>query len=594
MIKNRLIDDEELEKPFNRDQFKRLLRYMKPYKKELLVTLILMIIAAVCGLLGPLFLQKAIDDYIEVANYRGLTIITLLFLGTNFVNMVCMKQRVYIMSLVGQKVLYRMRQDLFDHIQTLSFTFFDTRPAGKILVRIINDVNSLGDLLTNGIINVLTDFFTLILAIVIMVYIDAKLTLITLCTVPILIILVGLLKRRIRHRWQEVRKKSSNMNAYLHENLAGMRVTQAFVRQTETGELYNELSGDIFNSWMSAIKINNLFWPGIELVSALGIMLVYLFGMEFLDNGTVTVGVLVAFSGYVWRIWQPINNLANFYNSLLVAMASTERIFELLDTEPDIKDEPGAYLLPEIQGEVRFHNIEFYYEIEKPVLKDVDFIVKPGETIALVGPTGAGKSTIVNLLSRFYDPIEGEVLIDGHDIKRVTLNSLRKQMGVMLQDSFIFSGTIMDNIRYGKLDATDEEVMNAAKVVNAHDFISEMEKGYHTEVNERGSRLSQGQKQLISFARALLADPRILILDEATSSIDTQTEILVQEGLAQLLKGRTSFVIAHRLSTIRNADRIMVIDEGTILEAGSHDELIEHRGNYYELYKSQYKFLNAV
>jgi ATP-binding cassette subfamily B multidrug efflux pump len=593
-MKNRIIDEEKLEQPFNKEQFIRLLGYMKPFTKQIIITLLLMIVAAISGLLGPYFLQVAIDEYIEVANYKGLTLITLLFLGTNLINMACMKQRVYIMSLVGQKVLYRIRQDLFEHIQDLSFTFYDTRPAGKILVRIINDVNSLGDLLTNGIINVLTDFFTLIIAIIIMAYINLKLTLVTMSTVPLLMILVGVLKRRIRRRWQEVRKKNSNMNAYLHESLAGMRVTQAFVREPETRQLYNELSGDIFTTWMDAIKLNNLFWPGIELIGALGVVLVYIFGVGSLDSNTVSVGVLVAFIGYVWRIWQPINNLANFYNSLLMAMASTERIFELLDTKPDIKDEEGAYPIPDIQGEVRFENLEFYYDPEKPVLKGVDFVVKPGETIALVGPTGAGKSTIVNLISRFYDPIKGRVLIDGHDIKGVTLNSLRKQMGVMLQDSFIFSGTIMDNIRYGKLDATDEEVMNAAKVVNAHGFISEMEKGYYTEVKERGSRLSQGQKQLISFARALLADPRILILDEATSSIDTQTEILVQQGLAQLLKGRTSFVIAHRLSTIRNADRIMIVDEGTILESGNHDELIKKKGIYYNLYKAQYKFLNAV
>ncbi|NLI60576.1 MAG: ABC transporter ATP-binding protein [Clostridiales bacterium] len=594
MLKNRLIDDEELEKPFNFEQFKRLIAYMKPYRKHIAITLLLMIVASICGLLGPVFLQVAIDDYIEIADYRGLTIITLLFLATNFINMLCMRQRVYIMSMVGQKILYRMRQDLFEHIQTLSFTFYDSRPAGKILVRIINDVNSLGDLLSNGIINVLTDIFTLIIAIGIMAYIDVRLTLVTLSTVPLLVILLGLLKKRVRLRWQEVRKKSSNMNAYLHENLAGMRITQAFVRQTETGKLYNELSSNIFKTWMAAIKMNNLFWPGIEIIAALGIALVYIFGFRFMDSGTMTVGVLVAFSGYVWRIWQPINTLANFYNSLLMAMASTERIFELLDTKPDIKDEPDAYSLPQIQGEVRFDNLEFYYDPDKPVLKNVAFTVKAGETIALVGPTGAGKSTIVNLISRFYDPINGKVLIDGHDIKNVTLDSLRKQMGVMLQDSFIFSGTIMDNIRYGKLDASDEEVMNAARVVNAHEFISQMEKGYYTEVNERGSKLSQGQKQLISFARALLADPRVLILDEATSSIDTQTEILVQKGLEQLLKGRTSFVIAHRLSTIRNADRIMVIDQGTVLEAGSHDELIEQKGVYYDLYKAQYKYLNAV
>ena len=463
-MKNRIIDDEKLEQPFNKEQFIRLLGYMKPYTKQIIITLILMIVAAISGLLGPYFLQIAIDEYIEVANYNGLTIITLLFLATNLINMVCMKQRVYIMSLVGQKVLYRIRQDLFEHIQGLSFTFYDTRPAGKILVRIINDVNSLGDLLTNGIINVLTDFFTLIIAIMIMAYINLKLTLVTLSTVPLLMVLVGVLKRRIRRRWQEVRKKNSNMNAYLHESLAGMRVTQAFVREPETRQLYNELSGDIFTTWIDAIKLNNLFWPGIELIGALGVVLVYIFGIGSLDSSTVSVGVLVAFIGYVWRIWQPINNLANFYNSLLMAMASTERIFELLDTKPDIKDEEGAYPIPDIQGEVRFENLEFYYDPEKPVLKGVDFVVKPGETIALVGPTGAGKSTIVNLISRFYDPIKGRVLIDGHDIKGVTLNSLRKQMGVMLQDSFIFSGTIMDNIRYGKLDATDEEVMNAARL----------------------------------------------------------------------------------------------------------------------------------
>lgn len=594
MVKNRMLEDEVLEKPFNMSQFKRLIGYMKPYRKQLFVTLIIMIIAAICGLAGPLFLQIAIDEYIELADFRGLSILTALFLGTNFINMLCMKQRVHIMSLVGQKVLYRMRQDLFEHIQTLSFTFYDTRPAGKILVRIINDVNSLGDLLTNGIINVLTDIFTLIIAIIIMLYIDVKLTLITLSTVPLLLILIGLLKRKIRRRWQIVRMKSSNMNAYLHENLAGMRVTQAFVQEEATAELYNELSEDILTTWLDAVKLNNLFWPGIELVSALGVVLVYFFGIKYLDQSLVTVGVLVAFTNYIWRIWQPINNLANFYNSLLMAMASTERIFELLDTKPDIKDEAGSYELAEIEGYVEFKDLKFYYEKEKPVLEMVNFDVKPGETIALVGPTGAGKSTIVNLISRFYDPVEGEVLIDGHDIKGVTLNSLRKQMGVMLQDSFIFSGTIMDNIRYGKLDASDEEVMEAAKVVNAHGFIMEMEKGYDTEVNERGSRLSQGQKQLISFARALLADPRILILDEATSSIDTKTEILVQKGLAELLKGRTSFVIAHRLSTIRTADRIMVIDEGTILEAGNHDELMEQGGSYHDLYKAQYKFLDAV
>jgi ATP-binding cassette subfamily B multidrug efflux pump len=594
MLRSRITDDEVLERPFNMGQLMRLLSYMKPYKKELLITLILMFVAAFAGLLGPRILQTAIDDYMLQQDYAGLTILSLIFLAVNGISALCMRQRVRTMSQVGQKVLYRIRQDMFNHIQNLSFNFYDSRPAGKILVRIINDVNSLGNLLTNGILNVLIDFATLILIIVLMATMSLQLTMITLIALPFIFIVVFGLKRTIRHRWQTVRKKSSNMNAYLHESLAGMRVTQAYVREPETNRVYRELSQDLRSSWLNAIKVSNLMGPFTEIIATGAVVLVYWFGVGMIDTGTVTVGVLVAFGSYVWRFWQPVNNICNFYNTILTAMASTERIFELLDTPPDIYDHSDAIEMPEIQGEVTFDNVSFYYEPEKPVLKDVNFKVAPGETIALVGPTGAGKSTIVNLISRFYEPIKGRVLVDDFDINTVTMNSLRKQMGVMMQDSFIFSGTIMDNIRYGRLDATDEEVMEAAKVVHADGFIREMEKGYYTEVNERGSRLSQGQRQLISFARALLADPRILILDEATSSIDTQTEILVQKGLEQLLKGRTSFVIAHRLSTIRNADRIMVIDDGRIAECGSHDELMKLEGEYYNLYTSQYRFLEVV
>lgn len=594
MLRQRIIEDEALEKPFNMEQFKRLLSYMKPYVKQLLITLLLMIIASVCGLLGPLILQIAIDEYMVKGDYLGLVFITFVFLGVNLISMVCVRKRVRIMVVVGQEVLFKLRQDLFNHIQKLSFSFYDNRPAGKILVRIINDVNSLSDLLTNGIINVVTDAFTLIVALIFMFSLHFRLALISLITAPLMALVIVSLKKVIRLRWQTVRKKNSNMNAYLHESLAGMRVTQAFVREPETRKIYQQLSGDIYSSWMSAIRVNNLFWPSIEWIAAIGTFVIYWFGMKFLDQGTVTVGILVAFTGYVWRFWQPLNNLCNFYNSVLMAMASTERIFEMLDIQPDITDKEGAIELPPIKGEVRFDHVTFYYEPEKPVLEDVSFTVKPGETIALVGPTGAGKTTIVNLISRFYDVVDGRVLIDGVDVRDVTLNSLRKQMGVMLQDPFIFSGTIMDNIRYGRLDATDEEVIEAAKIVHAHEFIKDMENGYYTQVQERGSRLSQGQKQLISFARALLADPKILILDEATSSIDTRTEMLIQEGLKELLKGRTSFVIAHRLSTIRNADRIMVIDHGKIIECGNHEELLKKRGVYYNLYKAQYKFLQAV
>lgn len=572
------------------DQFRRLLAYLKPYKKSVIITVLLMFIAAFAGLSGPKLLQVAIDDYMEAGHLVALAIIGILYLVLNLINLLCTRYRVYTMSLVGQKVLYKIRQDMFDHIQKLSFNYYDSRPAGKILVRIINDVNSLGDLLTNGIINVLTDVATLIFVVFFMFSLDVKLALIVMTTMPLMAIVVLGLKNVMRRRWQKVRVKSSSMNAYLHETLAGMKVTQAYTREPETGEIYQELSGEIRSTWLDAVKMNILMGPSIEIIAAIASFLVYFFGIDIVGD----VGVLVAFGAYIWRFWQPLSNLANFYNSVLTAMASTERIFELLDTPADIFDHTDAKELPQIQGEVVFENLSFYYEPEKPVLKDIKIRVAPGETIALVGPTGAGKSTIVNLISRFYEPVEGRILVDGHDINTVTMDSLRKQMGVMMQDSFIFSGTIMDNIRYGRLNATDEEVMEAARIVHADGFIREMEKGYYTEVNERGSRLSQGQRQLISFARTLLADPRILILDEATSSIDTKTEILVQKGLEQLLKGRTSFVIAHRLSTIRNASRIMVIDDGRIIESGSHDELLELKGAYYKLYRAQYQFLQAV
>ncbi|MGI6537159.1 MAG: ABC transporter ATP-binding protein [Caldicoprobacterales bacterium] len=594
MLRSRITDDEVLEKPFNKEQLKRLLAYLKPYRGKVIVTVILMFVAAFLGLLGPYILQIAIDNYMEQADYAGLTVLALIFLAIDGVVMLCTRQRIRTMSEVGQKTLFRLRQDLFNHIQKLSFHFYDNRPAGKILVRIINDVNSLSNLLTNGIVNVMVDVATIFIVLGLMLSMDVRLTLITMIAMPLMIAVIISLRKIIRRRWQEVRKKSSNMNAYLHESLAGMRVIQAFAREPETNAIYNELSKDIRTSWMNAIKVNNLMGPSSDIISTIAVILVYWFGVSLIDTGTVTVGVLVAFSAYVGRFWQPVNNIMSFYNSILIAMASTERIFELMDTPPDIVDREDAIEMPKIEGHVTFENLTFYYEPEKPVLTNVNFHVKAGETIALVGPTGAGKTTIVNLLSRFYEPIKGRVLIDGIDINTVTMNSLRNQMGVMMQDSFIFSGTIMDNIRYGRLNATDEEVMEAARIVHADEFIRKMEKGYYTEVKERGSRLSQGQRQLISFARALLADPRILILDEATSSIDTQTEILVQKGLEQLLKGRTSFVIAHRLSTIRNADRIMVVNNENIVEMGTHDELMKLKGEYYKLYVAQYRFLNAV
>ena len=593
MPRMRIVDDEVLEKPFNKKQFIRLLGYLKPHKKPMIISILLMVVASVCSLAGPYLIKVAIDEVIGKNTTDGLIPLVIAMIVASALTAVCTRYRVRLMETAGRTAIATMRQDLFDHIQTLSFSFFDNRPAGKIMVRVINDVNSLNDLFTNGIVNILIDCFTLIIILGIMLFTDVSLTLVAMSTLPLLILIVFVLKRKMRLRWQVTRRKISNMNGYLHESLAGMRVTQAFVREDENAEIFRETNEDIRRSWMSAIRLNLLFWPGIDFVGTVGTALVYLVGVSMMGGGALSVGTLLAITWYLGRFWDPMNNLSNFYNQVLVAMASVERIFEIMDTPADIENKPEAYELPPIEGRVDFEHVTFGYEPGVNVLEDVNIHVEPGQTIALVGPTGAGKSTVVNLISRFYDVIGGAVRVDGHDVRDVTLDSLRSQMGIMMQDSFIFSGTILENIRYSRPDATREEVIEAAKAVHVHDFIMNMEKGYDTEVNERGSRLSIGQKQLISFARALLADPRILILDEATSSIDTHTEILIQQALERLLKGRTSFIIAHRLSTIRKADCIMVVRDGNIAERGTHEELIEQKGHYYELCQAQYRFLQA-
>lgn len=595
----RQIDDEALERPFNKAQFIRLLKYMVPYKKNVIIALILMTIATLCSLGSTMLLSRAVDALDKGAEANPGAMASLLY---NIIGMVvlavvgalCTRHRIRLMDTAGRKALATLREDLFKHIQGLSFSFFDSRSPGKILVRVINDVNSLNDLFTNGIVNVLIDCFTLVLLLIIMLCVNWQLTLLALCIIPVLFLIIFKIKREMRKRWQITRMKTSNMHGYLHESLSGMRVTEAFVREDENLDTFSNVNDDIRKSWMRAIQINNAFWPVLDITGTIGTILVYFVGISLMGRATAPLALadLLLIIWYLGRFWEPLNTLSNFYNNILSATASMERIFEIMDTSADVQDKPGAYDLPPIKGEVKFDHVSFYYDPEKPVLNDVNFTAQPGQTIALVGATGAGKSTIVNLISRFYDVCGGAVKIDGHDIRDVKIDSLRKQMSVMMQESFIFSGTIMDNIRYGRLDATDEEVIEAAKAVHAHDFIMEMEKGYQTEVNERGSSLSTGQRQLISFARALLNDPKILILDEATSSIDTHIELLIQDALEVLLRGRTSFVIAHRLSTIRNADCIMVMRDGKIAERGNHDELIKiENGQYKELCDAQYRFL---
>lgn len=593
MARNKYDIDEELQATFNLEQLKRLFHYIAPYKDKIFPCMFFMVVSSILSLLIPYLTTVAIDKCIPGKNIAGLFLIA----GAIIIILVCiafiMKGRMITMGKVGQSIIVDLRKDLFMHLQTLPFSYYDNRPHGKILVRVVNYVNALSDLLTNGFVNLVADIVTLIVAIIFMLCLDVRLTLVSFIGLPILFTVIFTLKNVQRRVFQRLSIKQSNMNAYVHESINGMRVTQAFAREEKNKDIYKEVCSDYRKAWMHMIYINHLMWPSIDIISVLSVCLIYFFAVYILGN-TITVGVLVGFVGYLWRFWAPITNIGNLYNNLVNAMAYLERIFETLEEKPIVCDSPHAKEMPLIKGDIQFEKVTFMYEKDKVILNALDLDVKQGESIAIVGPTGAGKTTIVNLLSRFYNIDAGRILIDGIDITEVTLQSLRKQMGIMLQDSFIFSGDIMENIRYGKLDATDEEVIAAAKVVRAHDFIKEMPEGYHTKVNERGSGLSVGQRQLISFARALLADPKILILDEATSSIDTQTEVLLQEGLERLLKGRTSFVIAHRLSTIKNASRILYIDQGTILESGTHEELMTRKGYYYELHEAQYSVLNAV
>ena len=593
MARNRYDMDEVLEDSFDVRQLKRLAGYVAPYKGKMAGIIILMLSASALTMMIPIFFQRIMDYYIPEKDMGKITLVSLLTLAVATYSAIAMRFKTKTMTIVGQNIIHAIRTDIFDHLQELPFSYYDDRPHGKIQVRVVNYVNSLSDLLSNGIVNTVTDLCNLFFIIIFMLICDTRLTLICLCGLPLLALVIIFIKKKQRRAWQVQSNKQSNLNAYIAESINGIRVTQSFVRENENNQIFNDLSRNYRKAWMRAVKFNFTMGPSVDVISAVTTSFIYVLGIRWIlaPDATLTVGVLIAFTAYIGRFWAPINTLAGFYNSLLTAISYLERIFETIDEPVLVKDADGATDMPPIRGEVEFKDVAFSYEEGHRILENINFTVKPGETYAFVGPTGAGKSTIVNLISRFYNVDSGQLLIDGTDISTVTIHSLRSQMGVMMQDSFIFSGTIMDNIRYGTREATDEEVIAAAKTVCAHDFISQMENGYYTEVNERGSRLSAGQRQLISFARALLANPKILILDEATSSIDTETEILLQKGLNELLKGRTSFIIAHRLSTIKNADCIMYVDKGGILERGTHEELLAQRGAYYGLYMSQYDFL---
>ncbi|HHT97787.1 MAG TPA: ABC transporter ATP-binding protein [Clostridiales bacterium] len=583
--------DENIETTDKRTTIVRLFKYLLKYKIKIVLVLLIMLFIVAISLLNPLIMERAIDVHIANKDMNSLLKLGFFAILINLIFVVLVKLRMYIMSEISNKVLLNIRQELYTHIQTLSFSFFDGRPTGKILARIIGDVNSLKNVLSNSVTTLIPDFITISAVLTIMLVKNWRLALASLVALPILMIGLFLIQTFSHKRWQLHRKKSSNLNASLHEDLSGMRIIQSFNAESEINDEFNILLKEHRGSFVKAVLLNDAFGSLIDISWAIGSILMFIVAIKIIGIKADNVGTLLAFASYNSMFWRPIMNLSNFYNQIITNLSAAERIFDILDTEAEIVDSNNVFELPPIKGEVIFEDVSFSYNKDTPVLKNVSFNIKPGESIALVGPTGAGKTTIVNLISRFYEIQEGNIYIDGYNIKDVSIESLRKQMGIMTQDNFLFSGTIKDNIRYGKLDATDEEIIDAAKAVNAHDFITNLDKGYDTELKERGSGLSIGQKQLLAFARTMVSMPKILILDEATSSIDTHTELLVQEGISTLLKDRTSFVIAHRLSTISSADRIFVIDDGKILEEGTSKELLEKKALYYDLYVSQFKFL---
>ncbi len=591
MSVNTFKEDEYQKEVLKKDTLFRLYRYLLAYTKQIIIVFIIMAVTITISMLNPLIIERAIDVHIADRDMEGLIYLGVAAVVLNVIYVIGVKLRIYIMAKMSNQVLLTIRNELYVHIQKLSFSFFDSRPTGKILARVIGDVNSLKEVLSDSVTKLIPDFLTVIAVAAIMLVKNTKMAMAAIITLPFLAVGMYIIQTFSHRRWQVYRKKNSNINAFIHEDLSGIRIIQSFTAEKESDNTFDVLLKEHRNAFVSAVTFADAFGPLIEITWGVGGFLLYFIGIKLIGPGEIGVGTFIAFSTYLSMFWTPIRNLANFYNKIVTNISAAERIFDIMDTQPEIADKADVYELPEIQGEVVFDKVSFAYsdEPETMVLDQVSFKVKPGETIALVGPTGAGKTTIVNLISRFYDITKGDIYVDGHSLKNVSIHSLRKQMGIMTQDNFLFSGTIRENIKYGRLNATDEEMVEAAKAVNAHEFIMKLEKGYDTVISERGARLSIGQRQLLAFARTMISKPGILILDEATSSIDTHTEILVQQGIETLLKGRTSFVIAHRLSTIKKADRIFVINHGKICEEGNHEQLMAQKGAYYELYQAQFK-----
>ncbi len=582
-------DEEHVRKVPDRVLIARLAKYMLRHRGRVAIAVAAVLVASLSGLVPPYLLKVAIDNYIGKGDLTGLTFIAIILVVVYVINWFSGYQRTYQISWLGQNMVNDIRMKLFSNLQDLSFSFYDRSEAGRIISRVTNDTDTLSMIFVQGIVTVLSDILTLVGIVVVMLWLNIPLTLATLLVLPLLLLTTLVFQSRLRRAYRMTRKKIAKVTSKLQESISGIREIQSFTREKDTMEVFRQANVENLQANVQAGRIFAMLMPVIEIIGAVGTCVVLWYGGLLTVDGGITLGILVAFLAYVTSFFRPIVNLTTFYNTIQSALAAAERIFETIDTKPQIIDALDAIELPRVEGRIAFQNVSFGYNPIDPVLKEVDFGVESGRTLAIVGPTGAGKSTIVRLLSRFYEPQSGTITIDGHDVRNVTLKSLHNQMGVVLQEPFLFSGTIMENIRYGKLDATSEEIKNIAKLVGAHEFITSLSDGYETEVGERGMRLSVGQRQLISFARALLRDPPILILDEATSSLDPYTELKIKKGLSVLLKDRTSLVIAHRLSTVRNADNIIVVNDGKIVEEGNHKKLMRRKGLYHRLYNKQFK-----
>ncbi|HUV33813.1 MAG TPA: ABC transporter ATP-binding protein [Candidatus Desulfaltia sp.] len=570
----------------------RLLDYLRPFRLHLAAIGLLTVVGTVLGLAGPYLMGVAIDRYIMVRDLEGLLSISLLLAGTYVASAVTSMVAGWIAAGISQRSLMQMRKELFDHMQTLSLGYFDRNPAGDLMSRLTNDIDAISSALTQNVTSLISNGITIVGVLALMLVLNVRLTLASLIVFPLMMVFTAVVGKRTRESFMGLQVNLGAMNSVMQETVSGQRVVIAFNQQRAVTAKFSEANRKVKEMGIRAMTYAMLVPPMMGILSNANIAIVAGLGGWMTINGLTTVGTIAAFIAYSRRFADPLRQIANLYNNIMSALAGSERIFEVLDTDPEITDAEDAAGFEDFEGAVEFRDVDFGYVEGVPVLRHVSLRAEPGQTIALVGPTGAGKTTVVNLLTRFYDIQGGIISIDGVDVRHIRKDDLRRQLGIVLQDVFLFSGSVMDNIRYGRLDATEEEIMAAARLANADGFIRRLPKGYRTELSERGSNLSQGQRQLLSIARAILADPAILVLDEATSSVDTRTERQIQEALLNLMKGRTSFVIAHRLSTIRNADLVLVINRGEIIERGTHDELLAAQGFYYHLYMSQFKGTN--